>query len=67
MSLVDVGKVRVTATGLVRRKEAAAAIGLRPKTLCEWAAKGIGPSPVKIGGRVFYRWSELQAFANNGQ
>ena len=45
MSLVDVGKVRVTATGLVRRKEAAAAIGLRPKTLCEWAAKELDPVP----------------------
>jgi len=33
--------------------------GLAPKTLRNWRALGIGPRPVKIGSKVFYRESEL--------
>ena len=57
-------KVRVTAAGNVSRREAAKFLGLSSKTLSEWAGKGQGPSPFKIGGRVFYRLADVEAFAS---
>lgn len=63
MAQVDFDRVRVRATGLVCRKDAAMALGKSSKTLCEWAAKGIGPKPVKVGGRIFYDWNAVCAFA----
>jgi len=62
MEHVKVESIKVLASGLIRRNEAAKALGKTPKTLCEWAAKGIGPVPKKIGGRVFYVWTEVQEF-----
>lgn len=56
-------KVVVTPTGMIARKHAAPALGKTVKTLADWSLKGTGPRPVKIGGRVFYRWDEVQAFA----
>lgn len=64
MAQVLVDQVRATAAGNVSRRDAALALGLAPKTLCEWAAKDFGPSPIKIGGRVFYRWSDVETFAS---
>ena len=64
MNYVVIEKIRVTPSGNVSRKHAAIALGLKPKTLCEWAAKGLGPKAFKVGGRVFYRWDEVQAFAS---
>ena len=58
----EVVRVKIGPTGLISRSETAKALGLRPKTLCEWAAKGLGPRPIKIGGRVFYAWSAVLAF-----
>lgn len=63
MEAVIQGQLRVSATGMISRKHAATALGVKPKTMCEWGAKGIGPQPVKVGGRIYYRWSEVQAFA----
>lgn len=57
-------KVHVTPAGNVSRREAAKFLGLSSKTLSEWAAKGLGPSPFKIGGRVFYHLTDLTAFAS---
>lgn len=56
--------INVSPMGLVSRKDAAAALLIRPKTLCEWATQGKGPTPIHVGGRVFYRWTELQSFAS---
>jgi len=67
MSLVMVDQVRVTAAGNISRKDAARALGLSPKTLCEWAARGLGPAPIKVGGRVYYRWSDVLDFAAGKQ
>lgn len=46
------------------RKNAAAALGRSAKTLSEWARLKIGPTPVRVGGRIFYRWVEIQKFAS---
>jgi hypothetical protein len=54
--------VRVDPLGRVSRKEAAKALNKKPKTLCEWGAKGIGPRPFAVGGRIFYWWSEVAAY-----
>ena len=62
MSAIHV-KVQVGPTGLMTRKNAAAALLKKPKTLCEWGAKGIGPKPIYVNGRVYYRWADVQAFA----
>ncbi|MGI8705022.1 MAG: helix-turn-helix transcriptional regulator [Sphingomicrobium sp.] len=56
-------KVAVFPDGRVDRKNAAAFLGREPKTLAEWHSKGIGPRGFLVGGRVFYRWDEVQAFA----
>lgn len=64
MQGVEHGKLFVTAAGMISRKHAATALGVKPKTLCEWKAKGLGPVPVRVGGRVFYRWSEVLALAH---
>lgn len=57
--------INISPMGLVSRKDAATALLMKPKTLCEWAAKGIGPVPIHVGGRVFYKWSELQTFVSS--
>ncbi len=51
----------------VDRKNAAVALGLSPKTLAEWRRVSKGPRAFNVGGRVFYRWSEVQAFAAGEQ
>ncbi|QUT05203.1 DNA-binding protein [Sphingobium phenoxybenzoativorans] len=60
---VELVKVRVLPDGRVDRRNAAAALNRRPKTLAEWQSKGFGPRPFLVGGRVFYKWAEVQAFA----
>jgi hypothetical protein len=60
---IDQVRVRVLPTGWVDRKNAARALNRAPKTLAEWRRLGIGPKPHNVGGRVFYDWAEVQAFA----
>lgn len=66
---MDIEQVRVTVLpdGRVDRKNAAKALGREPKTLAEWKRLGIGPRGFAVGGRIFYRWSEVQAFARGEQ
>lgn len=40
--------------GRLDRKNAAQYLGCSPKTLADWATKGIGPPYILLGGRVFY-------------
>lgn len=47
---------------LMRRKAAAARLGLRPQTLAAWASRGEGPPFVKVGRSVRYRKSDLDAW-----
>ena len=60
---VEQVRVMVLPSGRVDRKNAAKALNRAPKTLAEWTRLGIGPKPHNIGGRIFYEWSEVQAFA----
>ncbi len=56
-------KIRVLPDGRVSRFDAAAYLGLSEKTLRQWALSGKHLKVVKVGGRCFYRLSELQSFA----
>jgi hypothetical protein len=52
---VEQDRLNVTPDRRVARADASRKIFRRePKTMCEWAAKGWGPKPIMVGGRVFY-------------
>ena len=48
-------------------REAATYLRLRPSTLERWRSVGGGPTFRKLGGRVVYAQSELDAFAEAGR
>ncbi|MEU9074591.1 helix-turn-helix domain-containing protein [Kitasatospora sp. NPDC048538] len=53
----------------LRTEEAAALIGIRPKTLRNWRSQGKGPRPIRlgrVGGRVRYRLSDVGTFLSLG-
>jgi hypothetical protein len=54
-------KVMILPGGWVDRKNAARAMNRAPKTLAEWKRLGLGPCAHNRGGRIFYRWSDVQA------
>ena len=54
--------VNVMPDGRVCLNDAAAYLGFAAKTLHNWIGRGIGPRSIKIGGRRFYRLTDLQAF-----
>jgi len=58
-------RVRVLPDGRMTREHAAMYLGLKVKTLAMWAIQGKGPRPIRIGGRVFYRQSDLDDLAQN--
>ncbi len=64
--LIEQLSVRILPDGRVDRKEAAKFLGRQPKTLAEWQRLGQGPIPRKVGGRVFYRLLDLEAFRDSG-
>ena len=64
--MIEVVKVMVLPDDKVDRRNAALALGRSAKTLCDWKRNGIGPKAFRVGGREFYRWSEVQAFGNGG-
>jgi len=51
------------------RDRAAAALGIKPRTLKAWQAEGRGPEPQKAGScrqsRVYWRRSEIDAYLQN--
>ena len=59
---MDEVRVRVLPDGRMSRENAARYLGLAPKTLAMWALEGKGPRPLKVGGRIFYIKSEVDAF-----
>jgi len=64
--MIDEVSVRVLPDGRVSRAEAAKFLGFTPKTLTQWSWEGRGPLPLKVGGRVFYRLEDLEAFIGTG-
>lgn len=59
-------RVRITPDGRLSREEAAKYLGLKHKTLHEWARLAKGPKPMKIGGRRFYQLVDIEAFIATG-
>lgn len=51
-----------SAIDLVNEEQAAAILGLRPRTLTRWRWAGKGPRYGKVGSRVRYARADLQAF-----
>ena len=49
---------------LYRTPEAAHLLKSNPRTLERWRTIGDGPTFIKLGRRVAYRLSDLQAFVN---
>ena len=49
-------------TEMLSTKDAAAALNLSPSTLTKWRLTGGGPKYAKLGGRVFYRRTEIDLF-----
>ena len=59
-------KVMVLPDGRVDTNNAAKALNRTTKTLANWRQLGIGPRAFNVGGRVFYRWEDIEAF-NRGE
>jgi len=59
--------VEVLPDGRMNRKATARYIGLSEQTLQIWAMRGVGPRPLKVGGRIFYRKSEVDRFISAGE
>ncbi len=53
-------KLRTTADYLIQAQEAEQRANVHRITLLRWGRKGIAPMPIKIGGRWFWRNSEIQ-------
>ena len=57
----------MTAPHLIREKQAAAYLGLAPKTLARWRWRGDrGPAYVKLGSAVRYSVADLDAYIAEG-
>lgn len=46
------------------RRNAAAALGRKPKTLANWKSKGIGPRCFSVLGRCYYDLDEIESNAH---
>lgn len=58
-------QVVILPDGRMDRRNAAAYLGNAPKTLAQWASKGIGPKFTKRG-RVWYFKQDLDAWIADG-
>lgn len=54
-------------TQYLTRKEAAALLGIAPKTLANWASVGYGPRVTRIGARCHYSEIDLEKFVKSQQ
>lgn len=59
------GPMGTALVGMVRRPEMCQQLGIVPRTAREWAVRGYGPPPRKVGGRVYYLQSEIDAFVQD--
>jgi hypothetical protein len=58
----EMPRVFIHPDGRMDRKNAARYLGCSPKTLADWAMKGIGPRYALLGGRAFYFLEDLQTW-----
>ena len=63
MAAVEQRIAKVDPIGRITRRNLAEAWDKSPKTLCEWAAKGKGPRPFRVGGRIYYWWKDAETFS----
>ena len=54
--------VRILPDGRLTRQDAAKYLGCAKKTMEMWALNGVGPRAHRVGGRVFYFKTALDAF-----
>jgi len=54
----------VTPDGRLSRSHAARYLGVAEQTLANWRSLGRGPKSFRLGGRVFYRLVDLEAFVD---
>lgn len=66
MPIVETVNVRATPDGRLTLKDAALYLGFSPRTLRNRDGRGLAPRPLRVGGRVFYRLAELDAFISAG-
>lgn len=55
-------RIVVDPLGRVSLKNAARALDKSPKTLRRWKRLNIGPPAFVVTGRIYYYWSDVQAF-----
>ncbi len=58
---VEMVSVRILPDGRLTRRDAAKYLGLSEKTLAMWSTERTGPPPIRVGGRIFYRKTDLDA------
>ena len=63
MASIEQVQIRVLPDGRVSRSDAAAYLGMKEKTLRQWALDGKHLTVKKVAGRCFYLFSDLQALA----
>ena len=66
-SAIEQISVSVLPDGRMSRNQTARYLGLAPQTLASWASRGFGPQPIKLGGKVFYRRADVDAFIRGGK
>ena len=59
-------RVRILPDGRMTREHAALYLGMKVKTLAMWAMNGKGPRAIRVGGRAFYRQTDLDDFIKCG-
>lgn len=56
---IETPRVFLHPDGRMDRKNTAIYLGCAPKTLADWAMKGIGPKYMMLGGKAFYFVQDL--------
>lgn len=62
ISELETVRVFIFPDGRLDRKNAALYVGCAPKTLADWASKGVGPAYLMVGGRAFYFKDDLDGW-----
>lgn len=62
---LELVRCRVLPDGRMNRRDAAAYLGLKEKTLAMWALQGRGPRIVRISNRCFYFRTDIDEFIRN--